>query len=85
MREKREREQARLNLLHEQTRDWVSAQQIRSYVEAVRTSGPQVVAEAYQGLETDKWVFWASQQADRLDPLVASPASVLDEKLDRYW
>jgi hypothetical protein len=85
LRDKREKEQTRLDQLNAQTQSWVAAQQIRSFVGAVKASGPQNAVEVCQGMEMDEWVFWASQQADRLDPLAESPASVLDEKFERYW
>ncbi len=33
-----------------------------------------------KGSDLDLWLIWASEQADRIDPLVDSPPSIIDEK-----
>ena len=32
------------------------------------------------GSEADQWIQWAVCQADRMDPLIENPPSVIDEK-----
>lgn len=52
-----------------------------SYVEAVRQWGAEKHGgEIKAGSELERWIIWALQQADRIDPLVDSPPSILDEK-----
>ena len=36
----------------------------------------------YSPIEVAQWLDWATQQADRLDPLRPSPPSILDEKIE---
>ncbi len=52
---------------------------MRKLIEAVRAAhtaeGP-----VEPGSELAKWIEWAHQQADRLDPLCPSPPSILDEE-----
>ena len=37
-------------------------------------------AEIQEGSDLARWLTWASEQAHRLDPLVESPPSIIDEK-----
>lgn len=52
---------------------------IRDYVEVVRQQalGNGGIEE---GSDLERWIAWARQQADRLDPLTPSPPSILDEE-----
>jgi hypothetical protein len=66
---------------------WRRAALIRQYVDAyllaATVTGDLINPESVAG----NWVLWAQEQADRLDPLKPSPASVLDRKgevRDRY-
>ena len=45
-------------------------------VECRKTQGKEFGPDTALG----RWVTWALQQADRIDPLAESPASVLDRK-----
>lgn len=65
---------------------WHRSQRIRQYATAVRQSAIERHGSVEPGSKLDQWLVWAEQQADRLDPLVDSPYSVLDdEDKYRYW
>jgi hypothetical protein len=76
-----EKEKARLAQLDREVSCWHKAQEIRAYVESVRSFGLKNHGRIDPGSEMDQWIRWALDQADRYDPLVKSPASVLDEQL----
>jgi hypothetical protein len=58
---------------------WQKAQQVRTYIEAVKQAAIQKHGYINTGSELDNWLKWATQQADRLDPLSENPPSILDE------
>jgi hypothetical protein len=74
-----EEEKSRVRTLEMDAANWLKSQQIRSYVEALRNLVIQNEGEIAQGSEIEKWLIWASQQADRFDPLTKSPLSILDD------
>lgn len=74
------REKARLEELHSEAASWRRAQDIRAYLAAVRERAIQNHGHIDAGSEMDIWLTWAAAQADRYDPLVKSPPSVLDER-----
>jgi hypothetical protein len=74
-----EEEKSRIQTLEMDAANWLKSQQIKSYVEAVRNLVIQNEGEIAQGSEIEKWLIWASQQADRFDPLTKSPLSILDD------
>lgn len=74
----RREEEERVQALEKEASAWNKSQQIRAYLKAVREVALQKNGEIEPGSELDKWLTWASQQADRLDPLVESPPSILD-------
>lgn len=82
-----QKEKARLDQLETDAKNWHLSQKLRAYIEAVRLN--QRTPEITSDEELRKWLNWATQQADRLDPLVKSPPSVLDEEDDfpayRCW
>jgi hypothetical protein len=88
-RQKREREELavqiqeeekRLHELENWTTNWQKAKLIREFVtefeKVCALKGIPIEPESPKG----KWAAWARQQADRFDPLVDSPPSVLDRK-----
>lgn len=64
-----ELERERVNNLEKEAIRWQKSQIIRSYVEAVTKAHNQKNGKIEPGSEFDKWRIWASQQADRLDPV----------------
>ena len=55
---------------------------MRSFIRAVKENSLKKDGIIEQGKDLDDWLEWATDQADRLDPLVESPYSILDEKDD---
>ena len=73
-------EEARVEKLSSEAENWKKSQILREYVaeiERLATAGEQSLSLEKPLAE---WLKWAHDQADRLDPLAQSPASILDEK-----
>ena len=71
-------EQARVNKLITDAENYKKSKLIRDFIAAVQNEQQKgksvyVPAEAY-----NEWIEWARDQADRLDPLAVSPASIID-------
>lgn len=71
-------EKARVNELLAQAENYEKSQRVRKLIEAVRAAH-EAKGPIEPGSELAKWIEWAHQQADRLDPLRPSPSSILDE------
>lgn len=80
-----EQEKAKLEKLYTDSSQWYKSQKLRSYIEAVRQKAVQADGKILPGSELEDWIKWAHQQADRMDPLVESPHSILDEKIPNFW
>lgn len=76
-------EKEKLKQLDIEVDQWHKSQRIRKYVEAARQSAISAYGTINPGSEMDQWLVWVEQQADRLDPFVDSPYSVLDDE-DKY-
>lgn len=76
-------ERRRVKELREEAANWHESRTLRQYIEAVRQSAGERGGDVSADSETGKWLTWAAQQADRLDPLAESPPSVLDE-VEKY-
>jgi hypothetical protein len=72
-------EQKRVDLLMQQAKCWRASQNLRSYIEARRQNHLAIHGEIELEGDFANWLSWATQQADRLDPLTESPHSILDE------
>ena len=90
-REAFERERAaKLSLIHEEEERvkqleaevgaWHRSERIRRYVEVVNKAALRAHGTIEEGSDLHNWMLWAIEQADRFDPLVKSPPSILDEK-----
>lgn len=66
----RREEEERLKDLDREVSSWHRSQQIRSYVDAVKKWAIQKYGEIKPDSKLHQWLTWATQQADRLDPLV---------------
>ncbi len=75
-------EQSRVNALRNATARWLRADQVRSFVSAARDAAVQNGQIVAPGSPFGDWIIWAEQQADRLDPLKESPASIIDRKTE---
>lgn len=71
-------EKAKVGRLMQEAKVWQKSQELRAYIEDRKC---RHLAERKNGVitpEFNHWHRWAVAQADRLDPLSPSPASVLD-------
>jgi hypothetical protein len=59
----------RRNQLDLEVSNWRKACQIRAYVEEVRRSSNDIDGPIAPGEKGEKWIEWALQQAERIDPL----------------
>jgi hypothetical protein len=80
LRPKVEEEDRRVRALEQEAENWKKAKTIREYVLAVVGAKKEAGDEIGPNTPTGIWIVWALQQADRLDPLVKSPPSILDRK-----
>lgn len=80
LREQYKVEEARVNELLAQAKNFEESKRVRDLIEAVREAQPADLP-IVPGGEVDEWIEWAGRQADRLDPLRPSPPSILDEDL----
>ena len=75
-------ERDRIAKLEQDSTQWQKSEVIRDYVGAFRRAAESNETPLSPDSEAGQWMTWALAQADRLDPLVPSPPSVLDEKVD---
>lgn len=76
----KEAETKRVNALFEDASGWQKSKIIRAFIEAKKEAYNQQHGAIESGCEFEKWLVWANNQADRVDPLKESPLSILDEK-----
>jgi hypothetical protein len=90
-RQKKQRELAELAVLideeEKKVRDldtwvtnWARAEQIRGFISALEKIWTQQGHDLSPDEPKGKRIVWMKQQADRLDPMLPSPASILDRK-----
>ncbi len=60
------------------TENWKRAQNARDFLAIYHNQLEKERQPIEAGSELERWLDWAEQQADRLDPLVQSPPSILD-------
>jgi hypothetical protein len=75
-------EQERVDSLIKQAESWKTSKLLRAFVEAAKRELGPANGNITLDSELAQWIDWASQQADRLDPLRERPPSILDEKLE---
>lgn len=71
-------EQAKVRALRNAVANWSRAEGMRAFVSAARESALEHGQPVEPGTPFGEWVLWAQRQADRLDPLKESPASIVD-------
>ena len=71
-------EKARFKQLLTQAESLQKSRLVRELIEAVKR-GMAERGSTPHNKNTEEWIEWATQQADRLDPLLPSPPSILDE------
>jgi hypothetical protein len=74
-------EQARVDRLCADASAWKQSQALREYIAEVERVALARDGGGEAGGELARWLEWARQQADRLDPFTPSPPSVLDERI----
>lgn len=77
--EARKAEQRRVDALLADVLNWHKAKQIREFVEAASIASLQPGHSVPFDYASPEWIRWALDQADRFDPLRASPPSVMDQ------
>jgi hypothetical protein len=78
-REEQKKEQAKLEALLAQASDLKHSREIREFVVYVRQAHESQGARIDVDSELGKYLVWAELQADRLDPTITSPKTILDE------
>jgi hypothetical protein len=73
-------EEDRIQRLEKGADDWHRARRIREYIIALVDCKKEQGKELSPDTALGRWVTWALQQADRIDPLVESPSAILDRK-----
>ena len=80
-------EEKKLKDLESWVNSWTRAQEMRAFIAALEKTwqkeGQDLSPESSKGQR----IFWMKQQADRVDPLVENPKSILDRKpeLNRWY
>ncbi|MBU0714219.1 MAG: hypothetical protein KJ964_02540 [Verrucomicrobia bacterium] len=75
-----QKERAKVNKLEADAAAWEEARQIRTYIETVKQDALTRGKDVGKDSELGKWIAWALQQADRMDPLKESPPSILNDE-----
>lgn len=87
-------EQAKVDALLQEAEDWRQSRELRAYIESRKQRHGENQKGAALSDDFEKWLRWATEQADRLDPLASSPPSILDkatsdvmeaEERPSYW
>ena len=73
-------EENQIQRLEKHADDWHRARRIREYILALVDYKKEQGKELAPDTALGRWATWALQQSDRIDPLVASPPSILDRK-----
>jgi hypothetical protein len=81
--EKIQIEQARVDALIDESEDWAKSNRLRDYINVKEADYLSRGVNIGPKSDAGKWLKWASDQADRLDPLAKSPPSILDDE-DEY-
>jgi hypothetical protein len=80
LREQIEAEEKKVQELESWVTSWARAQQIREFIVALEKLGKQKGHDLSANSPKGERILWMKRQADRLDPLVESPPSILDRK-----
>jgi len=65
---------------------WIKAQQTRDFVTALERVWTEQGHDLSPETQKGQRIVWMRQQADRLDPMLASPPSILDRKNElNHW
>ena len=72
----------RVNNLITDAQNWQLSKLLREYIEKVKSDIEAGRSSYLTQDDLQSSVEWASQQADRLDPLLPNPPSILDEEIE---
>jgi hypothetical protein len=90
-RQRIEEERQKVASLISEAENWHKSKMIRDYITAVEKLTLRSNCEIKLEDDLDGWLKWAREQADRLDPLTASPRSIIDGEAEdkhgdsKYW
>ena len=87
-RELQKQEQAKFDRLMEQLKAWQKSRDLKLFAEAVAAANQASSPAVPSDNGCDEWIQFALTQAERLNPLIASPPSILDEEIPeepRRW
>ena len=59
---------------------WIRAKQYRDFIATLEKAWTEAGHDVTAGTEKGKRLIWMREQADRLDPFIASPPSILDRR-----
>jgi hypothetical protein len=79
LRRKIQEEQERVSKLVTDAENYQKSQQVRAFIAAVEREHQNGNTVYVNVDEYERWIKWARDQADRLDPLSDSPPSILDQ------
>ena len=85
--EKVRAEEKQVEKLDSWVTSWLRANQYRDFIAALEDTWTRAGHDLSPEAEKGKRIIWMKQQADRLDPLIDSPPSILDRKheLGHRW
>jgi hypothetical protein len=79
--QKQKLERERVESLLREANSWYQSKSLREYLVAAERQALDQHGKIEEGSELFRWLEWARQQADRLDPLTPTPPSILDERI----
>jgi hypothetical protein len=59
---------------------WIRARQMREFISVIEKTWAEQNIDLSPDSPKGRRIFWMKQQADRMDPMIPSPASILDRK-----
>ncbi len=75
---RRREEEERFQSLSTQASNWNKSQDMRAYLNAVKQFAIVEHGEILPGSRLDRWLTWAYEQANRIDPIIQGRNSILD-------
>ena len=77
--EKQRKEMERFKALEEEARNWKRAEDLRAYITAVETKAAREQGSVAVESDLGRWIVWARQKADWIDPIINVERPVYDE------
>jgi hypothetical protein len=76
-------EKVKVDSLIDKSENWAKSKRLRDYIKAKKADYISQGVTIGPKSDAGKWLKWATDQADRLDPFKKSPPSLLDDE-DKY-